>query len=175
MVVTSATGGEGTTTTVAHLAATLAEVGRSVLVISADLRRPRLHLYFDRAREPGLTDVLRGAPDARRLADLNLLTTTPSVRFVASGAPVRNSAPLLDNVGDHLRDARSLGDFVLIDAPPLLTTSDGAALAQHADGVLLVVRAGRTSAGAAARSAEMLQRLDIPLLGAVLIGSAVQP
>jgi capsular exopolysaccharide synthesis family protein len=171
IVVTSAIGGEGTTTTVAHLAATLAEIGRSVLVISADLRRPRLHLYFDRAREPGLTDVLGGAPDARRLPDLDLATRIRGVRFVSSGAPVRNPAPLLDQLGDHLRDARNLGDYVLIDAPPLLTTSDGADLARHADGVLLVVRAGRTSVGAARRSAELLQRLGIPVLGAVLVGS----
>jgi Mrp family chromosome partitioning ATPase len=142
-----------------------------VVVISADLRHPRLHLYFGHAREPGLTDVLRGAPDTRRLEDLNLTTTTPGVRFVSSGAPVRNPAPLLEHIGDHLRDARSLGDFVLVDAPPLLTTSDGADLARHADGVLLVVRAARTSIGAAARSAELLERLNIPVLGAVLVAS----
>jgi Mrp family chromosome partitioning ATPase len=171
IVVISPTGGEGTTITVAHLAATLGEIGRSVLAISADLRRPRLHLYFNKAREPGLTDVLRGAPDARRLLDLNLATTTRGVRFVASGAPVRNPAPLLDHIGDHLRDARALADFVLLDSPPLLTTSDGADLARHADAVLLVVRVGRTSVGAAARSLELLQRLEIPVIGAVLVAS----
>jgi Mrp family chromosome partitioning ATPase len=171
IVVTSPIGGEGVTTTVAHLAAALGEVGRSVVVISADLRRPRLHLYFDKAREPGLTDVLRGAPDTRRIVDLNLVTTTRGVRFVPSGAPVRNPAPLLDHIGDHLRDARSLGDIVLVDASPLLTTSDGADVARHADGVLLVVRKGRTSIGAAVRSAELLERLGIPVLGAVLVGS----
>lgn len=171
IAVTSPTGGEGATTTVAHLAAALGEIGRSVVVISANLRHPRLHFYFDRPREPGLTDVLRGAPEARRLTDLNLVTTVRGVRFVASGAPVRNPAPLWDRIGDHLREARSLGDYVLIDAPPLLTTSDGADLARHADGVLLVVRAGRTSVGAAARSADLLERLGIPVLGAVLVGS----
>lgn len=171
IVVTSATGGEGKTTTVAHLAATLGEIGRSVVVVSADLRRPRLHEYFGKAREPGLTDVLRGAPDTRTLSDLSLATNVPGVRFVSSGAPVRNPAPLLDRIGDHLRYARGLGDFVLVDAPPLLTTSDGADLARHADGVLLVVRAGRTSVGAAARSAELLKRLNVPIIGAVLVGS----
>jgi capsular exopolysaccharide synthesis family protein len=171
IVVTSPTGGEGKTTTVAHLATALAEVGRSVLVLSADLRRPRLHLYFDRPLEPGLTDVLRGAPDLRRLVDLNLTTAVHGVRFVSSGAPVRNTVPLLDQVADHIRDARGLADIVLVDAPPLLTTSDGAELAHHADGVLLVIRAGRTSLGAAGRSTELLERLDIPVLGAVLVAS----
>ena len=171
LVVTSPIGGEGATSTVAHLAATLGEIGRTVIVMSADLRRPQLHLYFNKAPEPGLSDVLRGAPDARRLADLNLVTAIRGVLFVASGAPVRNPAPLLDHFGDHLRDARSLADFVLIDAPPLLTTSDGADLARHADGVLVVVRAGYTSIRAASRSTELLQRLGIPVIGAVLVAS----
>ena len=171
VVVTSPTGGEGTTVTVAHLAAALGEVGRSVVVISADLRHPRLHWYFGKAQEPGLTDLLRGAPDVRTLADLNLATTTRGVRFVASGAPVRNPAPLLNHMGDHLDDAQRLGDIVLVDAPPLLTTSDGADLARYADGVLVVIRAGRTSVGAAARSVELLERLSIPVIGAVLVGS----
>jgi tyrosine-protein kinase Etk/Wzc len=140
-----------------------------VLVVSADLRRPRLHLYFDRPREPGLADVLRGAPDARRVTDLKLATAIPGIRCLSSGTPVDNPAPLLDRVGDVLREVRSLCDFVLVDAPALLTTSDAAVLARHADGVLLTVRAGRTSVGAATRSAELLQRLDIPVLGVVLV------
>lgn len=175
IVVTSAAGGEGKTATVAHLAATLAEVGRSVLVISADLRRPRLHRYFDKAPEPGLVDVLRGAPDARRVTDLNLTTTIRGVRFVASGGSVDNPGPLLERVGDLLSDARSLADFVLVDSPPLLMVSDAAQLAHHADGVLFVVRAGRTSIGAAARSAEQLELLGIPVLGAVLVAGDIAP
>jgi Mrp family chromosome partitioning ATPase len=171
VVVTSPLGGEGKTVTVAHLAATFGEIGRTVVAVSADLRHPRLHFYFDKAREPGLADVLRGAPDARRLTDLNLETKVRGVRFVASGVPVRNPAPLLNRIGDHLGDARGMADLVLIDGPPLLTTSDGADVARHADGVLLVVRAGRTSVGAARRSLELLGRLGIPILGAVLIGS----
>ena len=171
IVVASPSGGEGTTTTVAHLAATLGETGRSVVVVSADLRRPRLHIYFDKAREPGLTDVLRGAPDARRITDLNIVTKVRGVRFVPSGAPVGNPAPLLDRIGDHLQDAREIGEYVLIDAPALLTSSDGADLARHADGVLIVVRSGWTSVKAAERSVELLHRLKIPVLGALLVGS----
>lgn len=171
IVVTSPSAGEGKTVTVAHLAASLSEIGRSVVAVSADLRRPRLHLYFDRPRDPGLSDVLRGAPDTRRLTDLTLTTAIRGVSFVSSGAPVDNPSPLLDRIGDHVDVARGLGDVVLVDAPPLLTTSDASDLALHADVVLLVVRAGRTSTGAAARSAELLRRLGVPVVGAVLMTS----
>ena len=170
IVVTSATGGEGKTATVAHLAATLGEVGHTVVAISADLHRPRLHLYFDRPLEPGLSDLLRGAPDVRHLADLNLTTSVRNVGFVASGAPVRNPGPLIDGIGQCLQEARGLAEFVLIDSPPLLVASDAADLARQADAVLMVVRAGRTSIGAAARSGEVLQRLGVPVLGAVVVG-----
>jgi len=170
IVVTSPTGGEGKTVTVAHLAAALGELGRSVVAVSADLRRPRLHSYFDKARQPGLTDLLRGAPDVRRLTDLNLATNLRGVRLVASGASVRNPSLLIDQLGEVLKEARELGEFVLVDAPPLLTASEAAEIARHADGVLLVLRAGRTSIGAAVRSAELLERLNVPLLGAVLVG-----
>jgi receptor protein-tyrosine kinase len=170
IVVTSPIAAEGKTATVAHLAATLAEIGRSVLAISADLRRPRLHLYFERGREPGLVDALRGAPDVHRLTDLDLATRIQGVRFAASGVAVRNPAPLIERIGDLLAVARDLGKFVLVDSPALLRRSDAATLAAHADGVLLVVRAGRTSTGAAARSVELLKRLDLPIIGVVLVG-----
>src|SRR5262249_48490600 len=74
VVVTSPAAGEGKTTTVAHLASVLAEIGKSVLVVSADLRRPHLHDLFGVPREPGLTEVLSGDPDAPRLSELNLRT-----------------------------------------------------------------------------------------------------
>ncbi|HYH52014.1 MAG TPA: hypothetical protein VEG38_20910 [Acidimicrobiia bacterium] len=171
IAVTSPIASEGKTTTVAHLAAALAEVGRSVLAVCGELRRPRLHLYFDRAPEPGLTNLLSGAPDVRRLTDLNLATIHRGIRFVASGAPVHNVGPLVEEVGDVLKEARDLAHVVLVDTPPLLTRSDAAMLAAQADGVLLVLRAGRTSVGAAARSVELLKRLDIPIIGTVLVGS----
>lgn len=171
IVVTSVVGGEGATTTVAHLARVVGEIGRSAVVVSADFRRPRLHLYFDKALEPGLADVLRGAPDTPRLADLNLATQVRGVRFVASGVTPRNSSSLVARIGDRLPEARGLGDLVLVDAPPLMTTSDGVDVALHADGVLMVVRVGYTPRSAVARSAELLQRLGVPIMGAVLVGS----
>jgi capsular exopolysaccharide synthesis family protein len=171
IVVTSPSPGEGKTTTVAHLAAMLAEIGRSVVVVSGDLRRPRLHQYFDRPGAPGLVDILAATPGAPSFDDLDLATSVRGVRLVPSGPPVENPAPLLEHAGELLRAARGLADFVLVDSPPLLVANDAVELARHADGVLLVARAGKTPIEAAERSAELLARLEIPVVGAVLVAS----
>jgi capsular exopolysaccharide synthesis family protein len=171
IVVTSPTAGDGKTTSVAHLAAMLAEIGRSVLVVSADLRRPRVHEYFDRSGSPGLVEVLSGKPGAPTFDDLDLSTSLRGVRLIRSGPAIENPAPLLEHAGDLLRAARGLADFVLVDTPPLLVANDAVDLARHADGVLLLARAGTTPIEAAERSAEQLARLEIPVVGVVLVAS----
>jgi Mrp family chromosome partitioning ATPase len=109
------------------------------------------------------------------MEDLDLTTAIRGVHFLSAGAPVANPALLLERAGNLMRSARESCDFVLVDSPALLIAGDAADLARHADSVLLVIRAGRTSIGAAARSVELLQRLDIPVLGAVLVGSDTAP
>jgi capsular exopolysaccharide synthesis family protein len=170
ILVTSPGPSEGKTTTVAHLAAMLAEIGRSVVVISADLRRPRLHTYFDVPAGPGLVEAL-AASEAPDFETLLRATSVRGVQLVPSGSPVDNPAPLLEHAADLLQSIRPLADFVLIDCPPLLVANDAVEMARHADGVLLVARSGATPVEAAERSAELLERLDIPVVGAVLVGS----
>lgn len=175
LVVTSPGAGEGKTTTAAHLAAMLAEVGRSVLVVSADLRRPRLHVLFGTDREPGLTEMLANEGEAPDLAALVKSTKMSRVRLLPSGAPTENPAPLLRQAADVLAAARQVFDFVIVDTPPLLVANDAAELASSADGVLVIARATRTSIDAAQRSAEMLDRLDTPVIGCVLAGATDTP
>ena len=171
IVVTSAGASEGKTTSVAHIAALLAEIGRSVIVVSADLRRPQLHHYFDRPSGPGIVDVLSGAPGAPSFEALDLSTSVRGVRLLRSGPAVENPAPLFEQAGELIRKARTMADFVLVDAPPLLVANDAVDLARHADGVLFVAHAGKTTVEGAQRSAEMLGRLEIPVVGAVLVAS----
>ena len=171
LVVTSPAAGEGKTTTVAHLAAMLAEIGRTVVVVSADLRRPRIHAYFDLPAGPGLVDALTSMSGPPSFTGLDQATSVRGVRLVPSGPPMENPAQLFEHAGDLIRSLRRLADFVLIDAPPLLVANDAVEMARHADGVVLVARAGQTSIEAAQRSAETLRRLEIPVVGAVLVGS----
>ena len=170
ILVTSAVAEEGKTTTVAHLGALLGESGHSVLLVSADLRRPQLHTYFGRCAEPGLVDVLRDGPGGPDLTDLDLTTSVRGVSLISSGAPVNDPGRLLERAGWVLSVARRLYDFVLVDAPPLLVVNDASDLARHVDGVLLVAYAGRTPHGASRRAAELLDQLQVPVLGTVLLG-----
>ena len=171
IVVTSPSPSEGKTTTCAHLAAMLAEIGRTVVVVSADLRRPRIHEYFDLPAGPGLVDALSVKHGRPNFTGLDQPTSVRGVRLVPSGPAVENPAPLFEHAEDLVQAVRPLADFVLIDAPPLLVANDAVELARHADGVLFVARAGQTALESAERCAETLGRLEIPVVGSVLVGS----
>ena len=174
LIVASPGAGEGKTTTTAHLAALLAEAGNSVLVISADFRRPRVHELFGVPYAPGLSEVL--APhNPVPLRSLNLATPVKGVKLLPSGSPVDNPAPLLGATVELMRGSRSLFDFILVDTAPLLLANDASELIQAADMVLLITRAHRTSIDACERSAELLQRIDAPVIGAVLVGASDMP
>jgi capsular exopolysaccharide synthesis family protein len=169
VVIASGAAGEGKTTTSAHLAAVLAEGGFSVLTVSADFRRPRLHLYFDVPRDPGLTEALLA--DEVSLKHLLLDTPIPGLRILTSGEPARNPAPLMGRTVDLLHAARKVFDYVIVDTAPLLIANDASELIQASDAVILMARSARTSIEAALRSAELMTRINAPVLGVVLVGS----
>jgi capsular exopolysaccharide synthesis family protein len=172
---TSPSAGEGKTTTAAHLAATLAEFGKRVLVISADFRRPRIHKIFDVEREPGLSDVLDSTDGRIRLSDLQMSTSCTGVHLLPSGRPVDNPAQLLTETAQLIAAARSLFDFIVVDTPPLLVANDATELAAVADMVILMAKADRTSRAGARRSVEILRRVDAPVLGVVVTASHDTP
>lgn len=173
-VVTSAGPREGKSTSVANLAAALAETGQRVLVISADTRRPSIHKYFDVADHPGLSEMAAANPGTK-LAPYCKATVVPRVFLVPSGTPVENPAELSGVERDVLAQARKLADVVLVDTPPVLVTNDVSELLTGVDAVLLVAREGRTTEQAAQRASELLLRLRAPVVGVALIGSTGLP
>jgi non-specific protein-tyrosine kinase len=164
--VTSAAAGEGKSTTVANLAVALAEGGRRVIVVDADLRRPGLHTLFGLERQDGLASMLLGEQSHLPLQD----TAAPGVRLLASGpTPPNPIEVLVSRRLDHiLALARAQADFVLIDTAPAGALADTAALAPRLDGMLLVVSAGRTKRDLARRAREQLERVHATILGVVL-------
>lgn len=167
LVLTSAVPGEGKTTTACNLAFVLAEAGHQVLLVEADLRRPRVARYLNLVESVGITNVLAGTAD---LDDVLQPTGSPNVSVLASGPHPPNPSELLGSV--HMQQllgtVRTRYDYVVIDAPPLLPVTDAAVLTTLADGAILVVRHGRTRRGELARAAENLRAIDARVLGTVL-------
>ena len=165
--VTSAAAGEGKSTTTANLALALAEGGRRVIVVDADLRRPSLHTLFGASLEEGLSNVLLGA----EIASLPL-QDTPSrgVRLLSSGPGLANPLEALASrrFDQVLAMARGQADFVLVDTAPAGALADSAVVAPRLEGILLVVSAGRTKRDLARRAREQLDRVNANLLGVVL-------
>jgi tyrosine-protein kinase len=176
LLVTSSEGAEGKTTTVANLAAVLGKAGKRVIVIVADLRRPRLERFFGmvdgasgtETASSGLTNVLAGEVGVDKA--LTPLPDVPNVSILPSGPMPGNPAELLEsngmrNIVSRLRDQ---ADFILIDAAPVLEVSDALVLCRLADAVLLVADAGRTRRTTVRMARERLLQVNGKLIGSVL-------
>ncbi|MDB5352377.1 MAG: capsular exopolysaccharide biosynthesis protein [Planctomycetota bacterium] len=170
ILVTSPVPGDGKTTTASNLAISLAQAGRRVLLIDADLRRPRLNAIHGLPREPGLTQILGGQLPIHQGVQA---TAVPNLDLVCAGSEVPNPAELLTSpfLGEFLKAARETYEEVIIDSPPLLTVADAAILGGLADGILMVVRAAAVRRQDAVRSIELLSAIGTPALGIVINGA----
>lgn len=167
VVVTSSVESEGKTTTACNLAIVIAETGRSVLLIEADMRKPVASDLFGLERGVGLSTVLSGQigfDDAYQRWGSTDLTVLPS------GLIPPNPSELLggERMADLLKDVRERFDIVLIDTPPLLPVADAAVIAANADGVLVVFRHGKTKRGQLRQSMQALTTVHARILGVVL-------
>ncbi len=168
--VTSPSASEGKTTTVANLAVALARSGQSVILVSCDLRRPRLHEFFSLQNRVGFTSVLLG--QAQLPSALQTVPTQERLRVLASGPLPPNPSELLasSRAAELLAALQAQADMVILDCPPVLPVTDSAVLSASVDGTLLVASAGLTSGKQVARAVELLRQVDAPLLGTVLNG-----
>jgi len=167
VAVTSAEPGEGKTATVTNLGVVLAQLGRKVLLIDADLRRPRLHKVFGVSNRTGLVNYLTGQVE---LEHLFLETKVPLLHLCPAGPIPPNPSELLsaDRMLHFLSIARESFDMVLIDTPPVLPVADAVILGHQVDGVVLCARAGALTHDDAKACRERLRFEQIRLLGAVL-------
>ena len=170
IVITSVNEGEGKTTTTCNLGVLMAELDRRVLLIDADLRRPRLHQVFGVSGRRGLSDLLHNDFTAESVSDCVQATFVPNLSILPAGSVDRNPATLFHAGGlDALLSQLSERfDVILIDSAPCLLTVDARILSRHTDAVMLVVRAGYTTWDEVETAAKVFVADGANVLGAVL-------
>jgi polysaccharide biosynthesis transport protein len=167
IAVTSPAPQDGKSTVCSNLAVSFAQQGLRVLVIDCDLRRPTLHRVFGIASQPGLTQLLVGETSyevAIQRTALDGLCILPAGRCPDTPAEMLGSRAMHDVLDRSSRDF----DIVLLDTPPVLAATDAAILGTRVDGVLLVVRAGRTNRADGRNAVRQLAAVGAPVIGAVL-------
>jgi capsular exopolysaccharide synthesis family protein len=165
--VTSAVASEGKSATATNLAVVMAQLGRRVLLVDADLRKPRLHEVLKVSNRFGLVSYLTGGSDFDSLV---CRTQVPQLSVIPSGPTPPNPSELLssDRMRDLVAAARSRFDFVVIDTPPLLPVTDATLVGDLVDGVTLCMRAGKLTRDEARSCMNRLRMAGIKVLGVVL-------
>jgi capsular exopolysaccharide synthesis family protein len=171
LVFTSAASGEGKTTVVSNLGIALAEIGRKVLIIDADLRRPRQHQIFDVPNAAGLSTLLKSQeskPDG--WGGLVQATRVPGLWLLPSGPATQAAANLLysPRLDELLARAKKEYDMVLVDTPPMLQMTDARVVGRMTDAVILVARAEQTTRDALLAATQRLSEDRIRVLGTIL-------
>jgi polysaccharide biosynthesis transport protein len=168
MVVTSPGVNEGKTSTLANLGVVFAQAGESVVLLSCDLRRPRIGDFFGLDEQVGLTSILLG----QRTLEETLVPVPGFCRLtlLPSGPVPPNPAELLNSAQaqEIFARLRHHFDLVLIDSPPVLPVTDAAVLARQADATLLLAAAGQTRRADLRRAVEKLEQVNAKMLGIVL-------
>ena len=166
VLLTSATPGEGKSVTSANTAIALAESGKRVVLVSADLRRPSLDKLFGLEESEGLGDWLSD-PEMKRIP---MRPVGENLRIVPAGNLPRNPGELMSSArfDSLIKTLSSMADIVLVDSPPVLNAADAVGASVFVDGVIVVVDSLRTDTASLNRLRSDIERAGGKLLGAVL-------
>jgi len=164
LLVTSAVPGEGKTFVVLNLAqAIVRQPDRRALIIDADLRCSSLHEFMGAPQAPGLSDYLRGDADESAVIQFGEFGQKSNLCLIPAGSKISNPSELLSNgrIQTLLKRVAPAFDWIIIDSPPCVPVSDASVLADTADGVLVVVKAGSTSSTLVRKARQELQKRNV--------------
>lgn len=168
VAVTSSNPAEGKTTTLCNLAITIAQAGQRVVLVDADMRKPRLHKTFTVSNNHGVVDILVEKTNYKMI--VQQVEGIENLELITSGAIPPDPSELLESKAmvNLIAELKKDYDFVLVDAPPICSVTDAAILARLVDGVILVVASGETKIDSAKLSKKLLEKVDANILGVVL-------
>lgn len=164
---TSPSPGEGKTTTCANIAITFSQTNMKVLVIDADLRKPKMHKIFNLPSKPGLTNLLSGFCD---ISQAVRHTAYPNLDVLTAGNIPPNPTELLSSVQAKAMFERFIKeyDYIFVDSPPINIVTDVAVLSKYVTGIILVARQGITTTDTMKHAVESLQFVGANVLGFIL-------
>jgi len=167
ILVSSPGPGEGKSTSVTNLAITMAQMGSKTILVDSDLRRPVLHSLFDLKRDVGLSNYLVGRAE---IEEVIRPTSVDNLYLISCGILPPNPSELLGSkrMQELIQQLKSEYDYVLFDSPPLIAVTDAVVMAPWVDGVVLVLRSGKTDRDAAVRAFELLRNVKANVLGTLL-------
>ena len=167
ITVTSATSGEGKSTTAANLAVVYAQLGKRVLLMDCDLRKPTVHFTFHGSGHAGLSTTLAGRI---KLEHAIQTTDVPNLSILAAGPIPPNPTELIASslMAEVLQALREQFDLVIIDAPPMMQVADARVLANLSDGTILVIGCDNSDRQLVLKAKQQLERTGTQMLGLVL-------
>ncbi|MGE5400081.1 MAG: GumC family protein [Ignavibacteriales bacterium] len=167
LLITSAGPGAGKSATAINVSVTLANLGKTVLLVDTDIRRPVIHKYFNRQMVPGLTDYLL---EQKQVDEIIQPTLVKGLDIVTCGGKLLNPSLILSSprMKYFVEEETSQYDFIIYDAPPLNPVTDAIHLAKIVDEIILVARAEKTQVEELKRANELLQQVNVTVSGVVL-------
>jgi capsular exopolysaccharide synthesis family protein len=176
LLVTSSLPGEGKTTTAVNTAISLTQTGASVVIIDADMRRPRLQTIFDVPEPEGLSSILSSDTTEAEMLEFVRTDEATGLNILTSGPIPPNPAELIgsDQMRRLMSALQTRYTYVVVDSPPISSFTDGVLIATMVDGVLLVVHGGKSSRHIVRRSKQLLSDVGSKVFGVVLNNVNVQ-
>lgn len=172
--VTSAQPGEGKSTVSLNLAYSFAELGKKVLLLDADMRRPSIHLKIGAAMTPGLSNLLSTSNAiAAAIRKYNSSKDATTFDMIPGGDVVQNPSELLSakRMDTLLQTLASVYDYIVIDLPPVGAVVDAVTVSQKTDGMLVVIRENNIPRGVLSDCIDQLKHADVNILGFVVNGA----